>query len=114
LVKAEIAGTGRRFAVGIGEETARRLADVGVKPRSPARASRSWPSRAPSTGRTVSESQDLTAEREGVAATFGTDAAATQAVQRRKDERQAALSGASQQAGATQQGLSGLGSASSY
>lgn len=114
VTEAEIAGTGRRFGVGIGQDMAGRLAEIGINLGSSQQGFAQLAGQSALFRESVSERDDLRIEREGVAAAFGTDAEAAGKVARRKEERQAAFSGSNQQAGATQRGLSGVGSASGY
>lgn len=111
----DVAGHVAQMGFGISKERALRLADVGADSQLPklqelARMRGLF-------NANVGEDPNLTAEQQGLAATFGEDGTSQAAIDRRLMARKAALSGSggptvTQKYSTTDQGLSGLGSGS--
>jgi hypothetical protein len=108
LTMAEITGAGSRFGIGVDQEMAGTLANLGVTYD---RAQQGFQTIDASSGlfaETVGETEDLTKEQTGVAAVFGTGPGAQQALEQRRAARNASVTGG----GAferNQRGITGLG-----
>lgn len=110
LAAAQDAGAGRRFGFDLNYDQADRLARVGVGQDQAAKGFLQLNSQAGLYHEGFGEHTDLTAEEEGVRATFGLDAEAQRVVDRRAQGRQAQFGGGG---GASdgKTGVSGAGSA---
>lgn len=94
LLKAQVAGSGRRFAFSLSEEEADLMARVGVDQ---AAADRGFAQLSTQRGlfdeNLWDSGGDMTVGKEGVGAAFGLDGASQQKIERRVAERQAAFAG---------------------
>jgi hypothetical protein len=109
LNMAEIMGAGSRFNIGVDQEMADTLANLGVTYD---RAQQGFQQIDASSGlfsETVGEQTDLTKEGTGVAAVFGTGAGAQQAIEQRRAARQQSVAGGGRFE-RDQRGITGLAS----
>lgn len=90
---AEIAGVGDLFGFGIGQATAQQLAELGHDMRSAQPRLQTLQGQQSLFEESVTETEDFTAEEEGIGAAFGTDAQAGRELERRARSRTGALSG---------------------
>lgn len=93
LMAAEVAGTGDIMGIGIGQGSAEQLAAMGFDGRSSMQGFRQVQDQAALFNESITETQDLTAENEGVGAAFGTDPNAGRTLEQRALSRRGALSG---------------------
>lgn len=104
---AEVGGTGRQYGFNLGRQRAGELVDFGVDRQRALQGFSQLDSLKPLLTETISETTDLTAENEGVAAVFDLPGDARRKLEERRDERVAAFSGAGGALSATK-GLLGL------
>lgn len=93
LTTAEIAGTGDIFGTNIDQQRADRLAALGFNGGSSMRGFQQVADQGALFDESITESQDLKAEEEGVDAAFGLDADAKSTIERRRGSRVGNLSG---------------------
>ena len=107
---AEIGGYGRTFSFDITKDTAEGLSVRNVSADEAQRGFAQLDLERGYYDETITEGLDLTAENEGVGATFQTDDESAAKVRKRKEQREAAFSGSPGAGGVTPQGAVGLGS----
>ena len=93
VATAEIAGFGDVFGTNIDQQRAGRLADIGFDGRSSMQGFRQIAAQGSVFDESISESNDLTAENEGVDAAFGLDQDSADTIERRRATRVGSLSG---------------------
>lgn len=110
VTQAEIGGYGRTFGLNLSSGRAADIASRGIGAQEAQRGFQVLEPESSYFNETITESEDLTLEKEGVGATFGLEGESAAKVRRRKDERAAEFAGVGG-GGVTQQGAVGLGSA---
>jgi len=93
VITAEIAGFGDVYGIGLDQTQAELLAELGYEGRTATSGFRNIQENQSLFTESVSETEDFTAEEEGVGAAFGTDADASRNLERRARSRTGALSG---------------------
>lgn len=104
---AVVGGTGQRFGVGVGQQMAERVAAIGGAERAE-QIFTELGQTAAVFRETVDEDTDLDIGVEGVEAGFGLNATSGEKIRRRRQAREAAFGGAGE-AGASGEGILGLG-----
>lgn len=103
--QAQVGGAGRQFGFDVSAETAGRIVETGGA-QGAGQTFAQLAESAPLFEATVTETPNLTARQEGVAAAFGLDAQSREAVRKRQEERQAQFTGFG--------GRGGIGSSRDY
>lgn len=113
VAAAQFGGTGSLFGYNIDAATGLQAANAGVSQAQAQAGFQKIQDEAPLFNETISENQDLTAEQQGVAATFGFGSDASKLLAQRAAEREAAFKGSTSAGGAASQSGFGLGVARS-
>lgn len=108
LTMAEITGAGSRFGIGVDQNMADTLANLGVTYGQAQQGFQTLDASGGLFDETVGESTDFTKENQGVAAVFGTAPGAQQALDQRRASRAASVSGGGGYQ-RSQRGIEGLG-----
>lgn len=93
LRQAEIGGTAKRFGINVDRNRADQLDRMGVGPQQAAQGFQQITAMKPLFQETINESQDFTAEQEGIGAVFGADANSGQNLKDRLARREADFGG---------------------
>ena len=109
VTQAEIGGYGRTFGINVSAGRAADIASRGVTAQEAQRGFQVLEGESAYYDETITESDDLSLEEEGVGATFGLEGDSAGKVRRRRDKRAAEFAGTGG-GGVTQQGAVGLGS----